>query len=150
MPAGSTVITRTRLAVAAEADPVLAYEMPDVEALVWSTISHLADDHGASVTSWSYSNDPVPASGPAGWSSGNSIEIDVRDQSKARAFRRADTARRLVMGLAGQPWSGGVVNVVRWLGGPIWQPDYDTGKPRYLVQLLVQVHPSSQQNGAGK
>jgi hypothetical protein len=134
-------INTRRLAQAASFDPALAYPMPDVEALVWSAISHLGDDYGAAIESWCYVSVPMP--GPSGWVVSSSIQVDVRDQSKRAAFRRADTARRIVLGLVSVPWDEGVVNRSDCIGGPAWLPDYDTGRPRYVLQFLVQVHPNN-------
>lgn len=148
MPSGSTLITQRRLAELVQVDPALAYPMPDVEALVWATVKHLGDDYGAAVTSWAYASAPRP--GPTGWLVASSIQVDVRDQSKSAAFRRADIARRLVLGLAGRVWPDGVVSLVDVVGGPSWLPDYDTGRARYVTQFVVQVHPIAQQKGTSQ
>ena len=138
-PGSAAAITARRLAEVAAADPTLAYPQPDVEALVWRTISHLGEDEQASVSSWAYASNPVPGTQP-GWAVAVTMQIDVRDRSKHATFRRADVARRLVQGLSGQSWSDGVVSRVDIVAGPFWLPDLD-GSPRYVTQAVVQVHP---------
>lgn len=132
-------ISSRRLAEAMRFDPALGYPAPDVEALVWFTLNHLDEDPGAEIVVWTVVSIPVP--GPTGWAVAATIQVDVRDQSKRAAFRRADIARRLVLALPAQTWLDGVVNDVTVVTGPAWLPDYDTGKPRYTTQFVVQVHP---------
>ena len=134
-------ISEKRLRQSAEFDPALNFPMPDLEAFVWQAISHLGEDYGAAVNSWCYASVPVP--GPSGWNVLSSIQVDIRDQSKAAAFRRCDTARRIVLGLISVPWSDGVINRVDIIAGPSWLADYGTGKPRYMTQFVMQVHPNN-------
>ena len=145
MRSASELISDRRLGQAARFDPALAFPMPDIEAFVWQAISHLGDDHGAAVNAWCYASVPVP--GPAGWNMLSSIQVDVRDQSKAAAFRRSDTARRIILGLVSVSWADGVINRSDLTGGPSWMADYGTGRPRYVTQFVMQVHPN---NGKGK
>jgi hypothetical protein len=141
MRSASEMISRRRIAQSATFDPALNFPMPDIEAFVWQAVSHLGDDYGSSITSWCYASVPVP--GPSGWNVLSSIQVDVRDQSKAAAFRRSDTARRIVLGLISVPWSEGVINRVDMVAGPQWLADYGTGRPRYVTQFVVQVHPNN-------
>jgi hypothetical protein len=114
-------------------DPVFDYARPDVEALVWATVGPLGG-----VTSWAYTANDVRT--PAGWLSQVSVQVDVRARSKQAAYARADAARRLLMGLPGQAWPGGVVNRVDTVEGPFWLAD-PTGAPRYVARYDLYVHP---------
>ena len=120
-------------------DPVLAYARPDVEALVWSTITPLVPKDDA--TSWAYS--AHDASTPAGWLSIVSVQVDVRAKYKQAAYAKADAVRRAVQGLVGGPWPLGVVNRVDVTEGPFFQSDV-TGRPRYITRFDLWVHPRPQ------
>lgn len=118
------------------ADPVLDYARPDVEALVWDTIKALA--RNKDITSWAYAaNDPRT---PAGWLSITSVQVDVRARYKQAAAAKADTVRRLLLGLPHQPWDGGVIARVNIVEGPFYLADVD-GRPRYTLRCDVFAHP---------
>jgi hypothetical protein len=114
-------------------DPVLDYERPDVEALVF----HIARPVGG-VTSWAYS--VLETQGLRGWVSATSLQVDVRAKDRRTARLRADQVRRSVCALPFVPWDGGVVARVQVLEGPFWFPDED-GQPRYVARYEVLAHP---------
>jgi hypothetical protein len=143
MALGSAAVTTRRLADAAALDPALGYGLPDVESLVWATIRHLGEDKGAEVRSWTYATSPLPS--PRGWLNAVSVQVDVRDTSKQLAYQRADDARRLLLSLPFRPWDSGTVVDCYLLDGPTWLPDPVSGRPRYVIQAVVQVHPARTQ-----
>ena len=117
-------------------------DTPDVEALIWSRIHPFGDVPGAEVRSWAYAR--VPTSGPRGWSVQVSMQIDVRDTTKQRAFARASQVLATVLCLPGTPWDEGIVTDAQLIDGPSWLPDIESGRPRYVIQALVQAHPPRQ------
>jgi len=113
-------------------DPVLDYPRPNVELLVWQTVSPLGG-----VVTWAYSS---TEGDPPGWLSVLSIQVDCRASSRQLASDRADMARRAVCALPSASWAGGVINRVDVTEGPLWAPDPD-GAPRYVVRFDITAHP---------
>ena len=115
------------------ADPVLAYDRPDVDALVHDTVK----DFGG-VTNWVYAANDV---GLRGWLIASSVQVDVRASSRAAAWQRAEAVRRTLCDLPSVPWDGGVVTRVNVLEGPQWLPDPD-GAPRFVARYEFIAHPT--------
>ena len=114
-------------------DPVLDYERPDVEALVF----HIARVVGG-VTSWAYS--VLETDGLHGWITATSLQVDVRAKERGLARMRADQVRRSVCALPFYDWEDGIVARVEVLEGPFWFPDEDR-QPRYVARYEVLAHP---------
>jgi len=113
-------------------DPALDYSRPDVELLVWQTVSPLGG-----VVSWAYS---ASEGDPPGWVSTTDIQVDTRASSRHEASLRADQARRAVCALPAANWAGGGVCRVDVTEGPLWLPDPD-GAPRYVVRFAITAVP---------
>jgi len=119
-------------------DPTLDYARPDMELLVWETISPLGG-----CASWAYSitDSPEPWNGTS-WLSTTYVQVDCRAGSRHDAHERAKAARQAICAL---PWAsswphGRVCNVVVE-EGPFWLPDPD-GAPRYVARYALSAHPA--------
>jgi hypothetical protein len=100
--------------------------LPDVEAIVYSTISDLggiqsfAYDAGSS---WPFVSDRV------------CVQIDVYAASKKAAHDKAYEVRRRLIEL---PFGDMNVSLVEVIAGPFWQ-QADDGAPRYIIRTAVTV-----------
>jgi len=119
-------------------DPALDYPRPDMELLVWETISPLGG-----CQSWSYSVIEEPPSwNGAGWLSTTYVQVDCRAGSRHDANARADAARQAICALPwAASWPHGRVCRVAVEEGPFWLPDPD-GAPRYVARYALTAHPA--------
>jgi hypothetical protein len=86
---------------------------------------------------------PDPSDGP-GHLDRPSVQFSCYGSSKEEAFDVAAAALAAVLELEGATAAGVVVTrVVRNLG-PMWSPDPATGAPRYLLGVILTVHPARQ------
>lgn len=76
------------------------------------------------------------------WVDSGRVQLDAWAATKAGA---SDLARELIRALAdarGRRVPGvGVLTAVSVVLGPLWQPDPDTLRPRYLVDVQAVAHP---------
>lgn len=115
------------------ADPALAVPRPDVEFLVWQTVSPMGG-----VVSFAFASSDGQ---PPGWLFTVEVQVDCRASSRKEASDRADMARRAVCALPWAGWPDGVINAVVVTDGPLWMPDPD-GAPRYVVRFAITGHPN--------
>lgn len=101
--------------------------LPDVEAIVYSTISDLGGIQSFAydaASSWPFVSDRV------------SVQVDVYAATKKAAHDKAYEVRRRLLEL---PFvSDTSVSLVEVISGPFWQQAED-GTPRYIIRIAVTV-----------
>lgn len=100
--------------------------LPDVEALVYSTISDLGGIQSFAYDAqavWPFVTDRV------------AMQVDVYASTKKAARDRAYEARQRLLDL---PFADTSVSLVEVISGPFWQPPED-GSPRYIIRIAVTV-----------
>jgi hypothetical protein len=63
-------------------------------------------------------------------------------QSKAEAHSLAAAVTAAMMDIVNHDHDEGVVTDARTILGPVWQPDPTTNQDRYIVDMLIRVHPN--------
>lgn len=82
----------------------------------------------------------------AGWVDRARIQVEAwtdvpPEGSKPAANLLARTAEAALLDIVNHFHEAGVVTNAQSVLGPVWQPDPKTARPRYIVDVIVGVHP---------
>lgn len=71
-----------------------------------------------------------------------SLQINAFGSTKAQAHAVAAEAIRSVLAAPAATHSGAVVTHARRVLGPTWSPDPPTDTPRYIIGVILWIHPT--------
>lgn len=130
---------------------MLADPIPDLDAVLVTFLTNhaaLSPLHGGRVSTHVLDSTlprlRVTALGgtqPTPWEATSEFQIDAWGGTEAQAHTLASTVLAAIYDLRGAVTDGHVTSAVPTLR-PVSQPDEDTGRPRYLVQVSITVHPT--------
>jgi hypothetical protein len=72
-----------------------------------------------------------------------SIQINAFGATKGQAFMVAAETIRAVIAAPKATFAGAVVSHATRVLGPIWSPDPDTDIPRYILGVVLWIHPTA-------